>query len=112
MIKTYEYEYDCGEATASFQVDTEVFTEKHAQDTLGFFSWNFDEENDPIDEVMKKYALEAIRMATINNHNISGVKRDFDNLEGFYNIDGKYGITLIYVEGLEFKDHLLDIKKD
>lgn len=39
MIKQYNYEYALGEATVSFQVDTDVFTAEMADETLTFFAW-------------------------------------------------------------------------
>lgn len=109
MIKTYTFDYDSGEASAVFTVDTEKFTSEMANETLNFFTWDFDNEEDPLDEVMKKYAMQAIRFATINNHNAYGVILDFKEAEGFAPVDGSLGITLTSVRGYEFDDYALEM---
>ena len=109
MIKTYEYDYNNGEASASFLVDTEKFTPDMAKELLSFFVWYYDTENDPLDEVMKKYALQAIRFATYNGHNKSGVISDFEEEEGWSRVDGSEGITLTEVTEYEFDDRFLTI---
>lgn len=110
MKKKYKFDYDFSKAIAEFEVDTEVFTPDHAKATLEFFIWDYDLEADPIDEVMKKYAIEAIKMATYNNHNTKGVIYDFEEKEGFATINGALGILLTDVEGFEFKEDELTVK--
>lgn len=107
-IKTFKFNYDNHEASATFKVDTSIFTEEHAKATLEFFTWDYDEDNDPITEVLKKYAMEAIRVATRYSYNVRGVISDFKNTEGFANIDGSLGLTLLSVDGYEFDDDKLD----
>lgn len=102
MEVDYKFEYDYHEADVHFKVDTEKFTKEMAYDTLNFFTWDYDEDEDPIYEVMKKYAMEAIRIATFNNYNEFGVIDEFNDNEGFYRIDGSYGITLVQINGYEF----------
>jgi hypothetical protein len=97
------------EAEACFKVDTNKFTNEHAQATLDFFIWDYDKQADPIDEVMKKYAMEAIRIATFNNYNVYGVKREFENNEGFCKVDGSCGIELNVISGYEFNEDALDM---
>lgn len=104
MIKHYTFNYNIYEAEACFKVDTDIFTKEHAKETLEFFAWDYDKEADPIDEVMKKYAIECIRVATFNNFNVFGVKQDFKNKEGFCNIDGTMGIELNVISGYEFDE--------
>ena len=102
MIKRFDFNYDSYEAGALFKVDTSIFTAEHANATLEFFTWDYDKEADPIEEVMKKYALEAIQIATFNNYNEHGVISEFEDNEGFARIDGSLGITLISVQRYEF----------
>lgn len=104
MIKEFVFDYDFGKAEACFRIDTNKFTKDKALATLNFYTWDWDKEADLVEEVVKKYAIEAIRQATINDHNTLGVKHDFENLEGFGNIDGSIGIELTHVEGLEFDE--------
>ena len=108
-IKNYVFDYDFGKALANFQVDTEKFTKEMANATLEFFTWEYDKKADPVDEVMKKYALKAIQMATENYHNTLGVISDFKNAEGFGEVDGSIGITLTKVELFEFDPDDLDM---
>ena len=109
MIKKYTFDYNTYEASASFIVDTDKFTNEHAKETLEFFSWDYNKDEDPIDEVMKKYAIEAIKIATFNGYNLFGVKSEFNNLEGFCKVDGTSGIELVEVSEYEFDDDSLDM---
>lgn len=112
MLKQYNYEYGFAEATVSFQVDTDVFTAELANDTLTFFRWDYDKEADPVDEVMKKYAMEAIRQATFNSYNELGVIEAFNNNEGFGRLDGSIGITLLEVTGYGFDESQLTLESE
>ena len=112
MIKHYTFNYNLGEAEASFKVNTEVFTAETAKETLDFFAWNYDKEADPVDEVLKKYAIEAIREATIYAYVTKGVIKSFENKEGFSRIDGSNGIELMTVWGYEFDEEYLDMTID
>jgi maleate cis-trans isomerase len=107
-IKTFEFNFDCYEAEAVFKVDTDIFTKEIAQETLDFFSWNYNKGNDPITEVLKKYAMESIKLATHYSFNVNGVISEFRDKEGFANIDGSMGLTLVRVEGFEFDYDKLD----
>lgn len=110
-VRKYEFEYGFDPiATCTFEVDRKVFTEEMAYATLNFFSWKYDKEADPIDEVVRKYALQAIRLATINDHNTYGVTRDFKDLEGFGAVDGSIGIKLLDVSGIEIEDSELELQ--
>lgn len=110
MKKTYDFNYDFHEATAKFEVDTEIFTDDMAKATLEFFCWDYDEEADPVDEVLKKYTIEAIREATDNNHNTYGVIQDFKRKEGFAPVDGSTGIKLLDVRLYEFDESKLTVE--
>lgn len=110
MIKRYKFDYDFSKAVAEFEIDTEMFTPEIANATLQFFLWEYDKEADPVSEVLKKYALEAIREATFNNHNTKGVIGDFKVKEGFAPIDGNLGLLLTYVEGFEFEENDLTVE--
>lgn len=109
-IKTFKFDYDQGEARAIFSVDTDLFTEEMAKGTLEFFLWSYDKLNDPIEEVMYKYAMEAIVSASKYSHNTYGVKKDFENKEGFCKVDGSQGITLLTVSGYEFEEDKLELE--
>ena len=110
MKKRYDFNLASYESMALFEVDLEKFTPEMAQATLDFFMWDYDKEADPVDEVMKKYAIEAMRISTINDCNELGVIDEFENKEGFAKIDGSDGITLISVTGFEFEERLLDVE--
>lgn len=110
MIKQYIFDYDSGKGEASLIIDTDKFTKEIALTTLNFSFWDWDEDADPIDEVAKKYALEAIKQATYNDHNTYGVKSDFNNLEDFVEVDGSSGIELTHVEGFMFNEEDLSLK--
>ena len=109
MIKHYSFNYNSYDAEVCFAVDTEKFTVEMANATLNFFTWKYDKDADPIDEVMKKYAMEAIKIATYNNYNINGVINEFMNLEGYAKVDGSLGITLNFISGYEFDEDGLSV---
>jgi hypothetical protein len=107
-IKKFKFNYDFHEAEAVFEVDTELFTDEHAKLLLEFFSWDYDEYNSLTTELLKKYAMKAIKTATMYDYNVNGVIRDFKNQEGFAPVDGSIGITLISVYSYEFDYDKLD----
>lgn len=102
MIRTYKFDYNLGEASAIIKVDTSKFTADSAQKLLAFFTWTYDEDADPIDELMDKYAIHAIRIATLENYNLIGTKNWFADTEGLIAMDGSQGVELIEVERYEF----------
>lgn len=108
---TYDYNYDFHEATCKFEVDTNVFTKEMAQETLNFFTWEYNKENDPVDEVMKKYAMQVIQTATFESYNVYGVISEFEDKEGFCKLDGSTGITLLEVSEFEFYESSLYVEK-
>lgn len=112
MKKRYSYNYNHYDATVSFEIDTEVFTEEIAKATLEFFTWDYDKENNPIDEVLKKYALQAIRVSTFNDFNEHGVISEFENMEGYCRLDGSNGIMLVEVTGYEFDENSLFLEDE
>lgn len=109
-IKIYEFEYE--DAAVTFRVDLNVFSPEMASATLDFFSWDdpIDDEADPVDEVMKKYAMRAIKFAGFYDMSEFNIIKEFDNMEGFAKIDGSSGILLTYFSGLEFTMADLDVK--
>jgi Protein of unknown function (DUF2528) len=110
MIRHYTFNYNIYDAEAKFKVDTEKFTAEIANQTLHFFTWDYNEDEYPIDEVLKKYAMEAIKIATFNNYNVTGVISAFNSNEGYCKVDGSMGIELISVEGYEFDDDELSME--
>jgi hypothetical protein len=108
--KRYNFNYDYHKAEVSFEVDLDIFTPEYSLETLTFFSWRYDEEADPVDEVMKKYALAVLRfLAEGGFHTVDSVKKDF-NEEGFDPIDGTIGITLLAYEEFEFDEDDLEME--
>jgi len=108
MINIYDFNYDSYRASCKIEIDTEKFTEKQANETLTFFSWDYDKESNPIDEVAKKYAILIIEKST-EGYSISDIKRK--NFEGFYRLTGESGIKLLEVDGFEFEESDLSFKK-
>jgi len=111
MNKIYKFVYGIYEASAEFEVDHNIFTEDLAKCTLEFFTWNYNKENNPIDEVLIKYAMEVIKVATFNNFNIIGVIDYFNENEGFCKIDGSKGIKLFSVTEYKFEEEYLQLIK-
>ncbi len=109
MIKQYNYDYNSGEAEVTFKVDTDVLTEENAKLMLEFFTWEYDKEANPVDELLKKYAIAAIEVATAENYNENGVKDWFEESEGYLPLDGSQGIELTYVSEYNFEEDWLSI---
>lgn len=108
--RIYNFNYDFHKAEVSFEVDLEVFTPEMANGTLTFFSWDYDHDADPIDEVMKKYAIRVLQfLAERGLHSVNLIKNDF-NEEGFGRIDGTIGITLLNYEVFEFEENDLEME--
>lgn len=112
MIKKYKYTYGFHDATAEFEVDTEKFTPEIALEVLLFWTWDYDEDADPVDEAMKKTAMEVIQVATFNGYNTLGVKDEFEAKEGWWKLDGSVGITLVDVSGYDFDEDLLELETE
>jgi hypothetical protein len=110
MIRHYTFNYNIYDAEACFKVDTEKFKEEDAKLLLEFFDWNYDKESDPIDELMKKYAIKAIWVATAENYNLFGVQSWFKEQEGFMAVDGSQGVELNLVSAYEFDEDALAIE--
>lgn len=112
-MKEFKFQYLNGEAGAFFKVDLDKFTEEMANETLDFFVWDYDENENPIDAVMKKYALRVIEIATDFDYNAYGVKEKWKGFErdGFYEIDGSDGVKLIDAWGYTFKEENLNLLK-
>lgn len=110
MIKHYTFDYNIYDAQASFKVDTEKFTEEIAKSTLDFFDFDYDKEADIIDEVLKKYAMEAIRISTFDNYSTKEVIKDFNCNEGFFRVDGTMGIELMTVKRYDFDEDKLSME--
>lgn len=110
MIRHYTFNYNIYDAEACFKVDTEKFKAEDAKLLLKFFRWDYNKEADPIDELMKKYAITAIWIATAENYNKEGVKLWFAEQEGFIAIDGSQGVELTLFSAYEFDEDALDME--
>ncbi|MCH8567597.1 MAG: DUF2528 family protein [Balneolales bacterium] len=104
MIKKFHCNYDMYEANVLLEVDTDKFTPEVANEVLTFWTWDYDKENDPVEECLKKICLEVIRVATANNYNEHGVISDFENKEGWYRLNGEDGVKLMRVDAYEFSE--------
>jgi len=110
MIRHYTFNYNNYKAEACFKVDTEIFKAEDAKLLLEFFTWDYDKDADPIDELMKKYAIKAIYIAAAKNYNENGVKSWFVEQEGFIAIDGSQGVELNMISVYEFDEDYLDME--
>ncbi len=99
--KKYLFCFSYGQGLVEFDIDLEKFTPEVAQETLDFFLWDYDHEEDPISEVVKKYALRVFKMGS--GYSAIGVIRHWDE-EGFAKIDGSMGILLTEYEQLDVED--------
>jgi len=102
MIKKYKYEYNFGDASATLEIDINKLDKEGCNILLQFFSWDYDVELCPYDELGRLYCLQAMEFATCNSHNIHGVINDFKQSEGFLEVNGSHGVTLVDVQGIDF----------
>ncbi len=108
-IRSYKFNYD-HQAEVEFKVDTDKLTKDDAKLLLEFFIWDYDADADPIDEIMKKYAIACIKVQCSENLSLQGIKDDFENAEGFPNIDGSSGIEIVSISGYKFCESWLSMK--
>lgn len=113
MKTIYTFNYDMYSAELKFEVDPSKFTKETAQETLDFFSWEtpYDKEGDPIDEVLKKYAIECLWEDGGHGKSLFAIKEAFQNKEGYCSLDGSMGIELLEFEGYDFDEGQLDMRK-
>lgn len=110
MVLKYDFTYN-NDATASFEVNTNIFTEKDAKLLLEFVDWDYDKDENPIDELMTKYAIEAIKYASLNNSNLYRVINIFADTEYLCPVDGSVGVKLLKVNGYDFNNIELECDK-
>jgi hypothetical protein len=110
----YEFNYLHYRATVTFKVDPEKFTAEKAKETLEFFAWTNqpDPNGDLVDEFMKKLAIECFIAGCERGWNERGVMSQFENREGWPRIDGSEGITILYLENIEFLDEDIEMEKE
>ncbi|WP_312351405.1 hypothetical protein [Sphingobacterium multivorum] len=108
--RTYEFDYQCGDASCIIEVDTEIFTEEIAMQVLTFFDWDWDKDGDIISEIAKKYALRIFQLSVLANYSLKGIIRSFNDHEGFAPFGKTYGIQLKEFERYEFAEYCLDVQ--
>lgn len=108
MIKTYKFQYDYW-CNIIFEVDTDKYTEELALATLEFFYWSWNNQNDPIIEVLKKISIQCLSLS-LDEYNTYGIKEEFDNKEGFPKLDGSDGLTLVRIDDFELNEDNLSLK--
>lgn len=109
MVKKYKIEFVDLWLDVVFEVDEEKFRPV-AQETLDFFTWDYDEDEDPVIEGVKKYAARVLDVGTEYNYNTKGVKDMFDRgIEGYASLDGKYGITLLSSEVIDYTELTVEV---
>jgi len=106
MIKRYYFDYDDNYELV-LEVDTLKFKKEHAVELLDFFSWGYDKDANPIDEYLKKIALECYSESS-SDFSIDYI---FKNKEGFPPLDGSTGIKFIKMESIEVEECLIDLFK-
>ncbi len=109
-IKKYTFNYDLDKAEVVFKVDTDKFKPTDAKLLLEFYTWDYDKEECPILELLKKYALIVIEVSSSENLSLFGVKQNFKHSEGLSDIDGSVGLELVSLESFEFSED--DLKVD
>ncbi len=107
MIRVYNFNYDFFQASATIVVNTNLFSEDLALIELENMKCTFDRKANPIDELMKKYAIEVIKSSTFNNYDTNNVIKDFKRKEYFSEIDGSKGIKLTHVSPYSITEEYL-----
>ena len=110
-METFKIDYRDFDAQAVIEVDHDNFTPEAAMEHLTFFTW-LEEQPDldePVLSAIKTHALAAIRVATFNNYNEHGVQSYFQDLEGYFPLDGSAGLKLLSVTPYSFYLSELDV---
>lgn len=104
MKKQYTYDYDMGEGKITFEVDTEKFTEEMAKEILSFFG---DESDEPMEEVMKMYAVGCLQAARGLYFILPEytAQRFNDHVEGMYPVNEGHGIKIVDVDYSEINEY-------
>ena len=111
MQKRYKFTYDLEyELQVVFKVDTDKFKPEDAKTLLNFYSWDYDQDEDPINELLKKYAIELLILTSGSKFNLYTVRNMFERQEGFISLDGSQGVELVSVLGHEYDESLLDME--
>lgn len=101
MVKKYNYNYN-DDAFVVFEVDDDKFTEDIAKECLDFFIWDYDDWGNPVEELLKNYAIEIIKLNCGNSSlSVHGIIREMGEMEGFVPLDGSIGLKLITSSRLE-----------
>lgn len=108
MIKTYKFQYDYW-CDIIFEVDTDKYTEELALATLEFFYWTWNNQNDPIIEVLKKISIQCLSLS-LDGYSVLGIIDEFDNKEGFPKLDGSNGLTLVRIDDFELNENNLSLE--
>lgn len=112
MIKNYTFNYGNFEAKVVFSVDTEKFTYTMAEKALEIFIDINDCENNAIEQLLMMYALDVIKIASLDSDNLKYVITEFGLYEGFCKIDGSVGVELKSVSKYRFDEELLTLSLD
>ncbi len=104
MKKIYYFNYDYYKAKVRLLIDTSVFTQEHAQAILDFLMLEYDKNGDPIDEIAKEYALDAIWFGAKTNHHLEGIKQYFK--------ETYEGIDLLFFSSFKFNDQDLELNNE
>lgn len=107
MIKRYKITFDWWDCVIEF--DTTKFGVELLNECLNFYSWDYDEDNDPYEEYAKKLG-EAIIIESMD-FNCKGVIGRFENKEGYPYLDGDMGVTLISCDAWEFDSDEFEIEE-
>ena len=67
-----------------------------------------DEDGDIEKAYLKMLGQQMIHMSM--NLNVLGIKEQFEEMEGWYSLDGKFGVTLLRVDNWEFSASDFDIE--
>lgn len=108
MKKLYKFEYDYW-WDVEFEVDLDIYTKEIALETLDFFCWKYNKDNNPVDEALKKIAIECLALS-VRGLSVYEMMYEFRYLEGFPDIDGKDGIKLRYIDNFKFSEDELTLE--
>ena len=108
MKKEYVFNYDCGAGEVIFEIDFDKFKEV-AQQTLDFFDWSYDEEECPVTEAARKYAMACMRFCMQEDTSSVPYVVSYFEQEGFCKVDGKCGILLTSIYYPEINESDFDV---
>ena len=114
-MKIYNYTYNIGSygfgnPKIELKVDSKKYTSVIAESFLDNYTEYINRDNEPLDEAIKKIALECVKTATKGELGLEEVIEEFEEKEYYPSLDGSMGIELINIDYIDFDEDNLELE--